>query len=126
MLSIDTVRRFIQTHPRKVAIVAAAVIVYAALNVWVFRYATSGRVASPMEAIKSGGFPSAAPKALETKPTATPTPTPRLTGPGTYACSPEGVCNLYSDQMRKDYCTQTYADALCLDQCADPAKRCSR
>lgn len=148
MLSLQTIRQFIQTHPRRVAVIIAVIVVYAVLNVWVYRYATGNNASSPMaaiqsfftkklpEAIKSGGFPSGStplridtgksltPSSREVKPTTTPTPRP--TGPGNYACSPEGVCNLYSDEMRTQYCRKTYADPLCLDQCADPAKRCSK
>lgn len=58
----------------------------------------------------------------ETAPT--PTPTPRPTGPGSYACDPVGQCKLYSDAVRKEKCTVTYADLLCLDRCGDTAKRC--
>lgn len=150
MLSLQTVRQFVKSHPRRAAVIGAAALAYALLNVWVYRYATSRGASSPMaaiqsfftkklpDAIKSGGFPdssapirvdtgkSIAPAAGEAKRKATPTPTPRPTGPGVYACSPEGVCNLYSDEMRRQYCAKTYADPLCLDQCADRANQCSK
>lgn len=127
MVSIEAIRQFVKAHPLKVAIIAIAVIVYAAVNVWVYRIATSRRTTQRSEApIHVDTDTSLAPQRRENKPTATPTPTPRPTGPGKFACSPEGVCNLYSDEVRKTYCTQTYADALCLDQCADPTKRCSK
>lgn len=127
MVSIETIRQFVKTHPRKAVIVAVAVIVYAAVNVWVYRVATSGRASSPSTApIRVDTDKSLAPQARDVKPTATPTPTPRPTGPGTFACSPEGVCNLYSDEMRKTSCTTTFADTLCLDQCTDSTKRCSK
>lgn len=56
----------------------------------------------------------------------TPIPTAHLLGPGPYACSPEGICNLYSDDVRKTACTVTFADWQCLDSCADTAKRCTK
>lgn len=123
MIVLDAIRQFVQTHPKKAALIAAAVILYAALNVWVYRIATSGRSVLP---IRINTDKSTSPQAREQKPVATPTPTPRPTGPGDYACSPEGVCNLYSDEMRKQYCTTTYADPGCLDQCGDKAKQCSK
>ncbi len=122
MIALDTIRQFIQTHPRKAAVLAVAVILSAGLTVWVLRFATSGRAPSPIRARQS--FPS--PTTDDRKPTATPTPTPRPDGPGDYACAPEGVCNLYSDEVRNQYCTTTYADPGCLDACGDAAKRCTK
>lgn len=122
MKIIESIRQFVQAHPKKIALIAGAVILYAFLNVWVFRYATSSRQpegASTQQSV-------VAPQAREQKLAATPTPTPRPTGPGVYACSPEAVCNLYSDAMRESYCTTTYADSLCLDQCGDKAKQCTK
>lgn len=55
----------------------------------------------------------------------TPTPTP-IQGPGKYACDPDGVCGAYSDTMRAQYCTASYADRNCLGQCIDSSKRCRR
>lgn len=55
----------------------------------------------------------------------TPTPTPAK-GPGVYACSFEGVCNLYGDKERASYCKETFADPSCLGQCANKEKRCTR
>ncbi len=123
MKIIDSIRQFLQTHPKKAALIAGAVILYAVLNVWVFRIATSGRSVLP---IRINTDKSTSPQAKEQKPVATPTPTPRPTGPGVYACSPEAACNLYSDTMRKQYCTTTYADSLCLDQCGDKTKQCTK
>lgn len=100
----------------------SGVILYAFLNVWVFRYATSSRQPEGARTQKSV----VPPQAREQKLAATPTPTPRPTGPGVYACSPEAACNLYSDTMRGQYCTTTYADSLCLDQCEDKAKQCTK
>ena len=60
-------------------------------------------------------------------PTSTPAPSPTpLQGPGTYACDPLGICGDYSEEMRKDNCTVTYADRNCLHACADPVNRCKR
>lgn len=56
-----------------------------------------------------------------------PSPTPRPKGPGTYACSPAGVCNEYADPKKEEYgCPVTFADRLCLDSCNDVAKRCTK
>lgn len=68
---------------------------------------------------------SIAPGYTQTKISPTPTPLPK-NGPKPYACSKEGVCNLYSDQTRKDFCSVTYADPSCLSQCGDTAKRCTK
>lgn len=127
MLSINSIRQFISAHPRKAAVIAVAVILYAVLNVWVYRWVTSDRRAPknyqgltlPKQGETFSDSKSATPRP-------TPTPTPRPTGPGVYACSPEAACNLYSDAVRQQYCTTTYADSLCLDQCGDAAKRCSK
>ncbi|MCX6792120.1 MAG: hypothetical protein NT149_03735 [Candidatus Gottesmanbacteria bacterium] len=78
------------------------------------------------------------------KPTSTPLPTPTLPpastpplastplsaptslqGPGTYACDPDGICNDYSDQMRKN-CPKTFADTTCLGMCGTPSVRCPK
>lgn len=56
----------------------------------------------------------------------TPTPTPRPTGPGPFACSPDGTCNNYGETMRKQQCLVTFADSLCLDNCDDTSKRCTK
>lgn len=54
-------------------------------------------------------------------------PTPRPKGPGTYACSPSGVCNEYDDPKKEGYgCPVTFADRFCLDSCSDLAKRCAK
>lgn len=114
-------------------IVFVGVILYAAFNVWVFRLSKSGNAPSPsalwQKMTKSGtGFPGITEQSSppSRKPTPTPTPTPRPKGPGDYACSPEGVCNLYGEEQRKEFCTQTYADSLCLDECGDKEKQCSK
>lgn len=126
MLSFDTIRQLIRTHPGKVALVAIAAVLYIAFNVWFYFFTTSGGlktnpITTITEKIKSFDSPkSSSPQ----RPTPSPTPTPRPTGPGAYACDPYGQCNLYSDEMRKQYCTVTFADSLCLDQCADTTKRC--
>lgn len=54
--------------------------------------------------------------------TTIPTPTPDL-GPGNWACSPEGLCNSYSEELRQS-CPRTFGDHNCLGQCRDPAIRC--
>ncbi len=56
----------------------------------------------------------------------TPTPEKPLTGPGDYACSPEGMCNLYGDNQRTQYCKDTFADPFCLLQCGNKAKQCTK
>lgn len=56
----------------------------------------------------------------------TPTPTARPTGPGPFACSPDGTCNRYGEDARKQYCTVAFADSLCLDNCDDTSKRCTK
>lgn len=54
-------------------------------------------------------------------------PTPRPTGPGTYACSPQGVCNHYKNPENEEFdCPVTFADLHCLDQCEDLTKRCKK
>lgn len=52
------------------------------------------------------------------------TPTP-LQGPGQYACSSTGDCADFSEAARKT-CPVTFADRHCLNQCADPVKRCKQ
>ncbi|MBI3343170.1 hypothetical protein HY032_03360 [Candidatus Gottesmanbacteria bacterium] len=158
-------------HKNKHVLILGAIVLglllYAGLNVWVFRYAKEGgqksassgtpqqnqTSASPSlierirDAAKSsagelkkigGPSPNPTPIHIDTgksiapgftpapsRGAPTPTPTP-LQGPGTYACSKEGVCNAYSDQARKDFCTVTYADPTCQGQCGDTAKRCTK
>lgn len=148
MLSIDSLRQVIRAHPGKVLLVAIAAAVYIGFNIWVFYFTRSGGlktnpVATITEKIKRfGGLretpstslgTSQSPKnasprssAVSLTPTPTPTPTPRPTGPGTYACDPYGQCNLYSDEMRKQYCSITFADSLCLDQCGEKTKQCTK
>lgn len=165
------IKHYLHTNKR-VLIVGAillALLIYAGVNAFVFRYAKSGAQKSALPGIptqqsqagsspslieriqesgksaveqlkKLGGAPanpvnpepvyvdtgkSLSPRytPMPPQPSPTPNPVPRQ-GSGKYACSKEGVCNLYSDQALKDYCTVTYADSNCLGQCGDTAKRC--
>lgn len=60
------------------------------------------------------------------KPTPTPAPTPTpMLGPGTQACDPNGICGVYSDDMRAP-CPRTFADRHCLGMCGTPAVRCPK
>jgi hypothetical protein len=108
----------------KVLVIAAiivAILLVAGFNIWVFRYAKEGKAPSVFQGTFSG---------VQTTPPVvpffSPTPTPRPTGPGDYACDPYGVCNKYSEEARKQFCTVTFADSLCLDQCGDKTKQCQQ
>lgn len=130
-------------------VVTVGILVYASFNLLVYRYAKGGKGTSPdadpRQAVlkgdslpkqgvtfiglgsNSGTPPSSAhpgKPAVTPTPTLTPSPTPRPTGPGQYACSQEGVCNVYSDAMRSQYCIKTYADSRCLDQCGKKENQC--
>lgn len=128
MLSLDTIRQFMRAHPGKALLVAIAAILYIAFNVWFYFFTTSGGLkTNPVGTYKGLTLPKqgetfSKPKAL----TPSPTSTPRPTGPGDYACDPYGQCNLYSDAMRSQYCTRTFADSLCLDQCGEKTKQCTK
>jgi len=67
----------------------------------------------------------------QTTPAKSPDPTaenqapPPPTGPGVYACDPEGDCRLYEDKIRTEKCTTTFADSACLKACNDTSKRCT-
>ncbi|MCJ7826358.1 hypothetical protein MUP56_01935 [Patescibacteria group bacterium] len=123
------------TTQKKIVFAGAGLLIgvaYIALNIGIWTYArTSGKAAQTV-ANKNGSAP-AGEESLQPEgqiatppPTGgpTPTPTPRPIGPGQYACSPIGTCKDYADDVRKEKCTVTYADSLCLDQCADPTKQC--
>lgn len=72
---------------------------------------------------------STVPTSNKTEPTSVSvtSPTPRPKGPGTYACSPSGVCNEYDDPKKEDYgCPVTFADRFCLDSCNDLGERCAK
>lgn len=114
------------------------VLLYAAFNLWVYKY-SSGNAPSPkalwqtvqtvtgLNPVKKQG--STLPESgltIGTPQPPTPTPTPRPTGPGEYACDPYGVCNKYSDEARKEFCTVTFADSQCFDQCGDKTKQCKK
>lgn len=58
-------------------------------------------------------------------PPPTPTPLAFIPPPGTWACTPAGLCNNYSDAMRV-FCTTTFADTNCLNMCANDTYRCSQ
>lgn len=126
-------------------IIFISIFAYAGFNLWVYRYAKSSKGSSPttlwQTVTKAGaGFPGATEQdpvtsssvipadagIQRTTPSASPTPTPRPTGPGEYACDPYGVCNRYSEKARTQYCTQTYADSRCLDQCGNKEKQCAK
>ncbi len=129
MLSLDSVRQFVRTHPGKVFLVAIAATLYIAFNVWVFYFTKSGGlktnpVTTITERIKSFGALRES-SSTSQRPTPTPTPTPK-TGPGPHGCDPYGVCNLYSAQMLKENCTVTFADSDCLGACTDRTKRCKK
>ncbi|GEM_PF-3368601 len=142
MLSLNTIRQFIKAHPGKALLVGFVATLYIAFNIWIFFFSKSGGlktnlVGNVTERMKSFGrlreTPSAplgtsqSPKSSSPqRPTPTPTPTPRPTGPGDYACDPYGQCNLYSDEMRKQYCTKTFADSLCLNQCGEKTTQCTK
>lgn len=112
------------------SVVTALTIGYGLFNFWVYRFATSGKAPSPTKiwqtVTKSGtGFPGVTEQSPSPPRTPSPTPLPRPTGPGNYACSAEGDCNLYSDEMRQS-CPATFADSRCLDSCTDTGKRCKK
>lgn len=103
------------------------VIVYAAVNVMLWRYARMNRQPDQNVVIENGApqKDGSAPISLRTVlPTTTPTPTPRPTGPGRYACSTLGTCKDFADAIRSTKCSITFADDHCLDQCTDVTKRC--
>ncbi|MEK7141013.1 MAG: hypothetical protein AAB800_00535 [Patescibacteria group bacterium] len=109
-------------------IATIGVLIYAAFNLWFYRYSTSGKAPSPKavwQALKDDTPPRRGVIFTETVTPAS-TPTPRPTGPGQYACSQEGVCNVYSDAARTQYCTVTFADSRCLDQCGTKENQCKK
>lgn len=59
-----------------------------------------------------------------TKPTPTPTPTP-TPAPTQFACSPQGLCNIYADPVFSG-CPVTFPDDTCNNACGDPANRCTQ
>ena len=65
--------------------------------------------------------PTPSPTPLPT-PTATPTPTP---APTYYACSPQGICNIYADPVGSG-CPITFPNPQCSDACAIVGNRCRR
>ena len=122
-------------HVMLIVLVVVAGILYITGNVWFYFY-TKGEVTLPaaiagfmrktgalMPTSDVGTSFTSEGKRLSI-PTPTPTPTPRPIGPGTYACDPVGQCKIYSDDVRKEKCTVTYADLHCLDRCTDAVKRC--
>lgn len=128
-------------------IIAVAVLLFAAFNVWTFQWAKSGKAPSPEALLQTiipprqsfqrlnpatQGLtlpdPNSPPVIPNSPPVipASPTPTPRPTGPGEYACDPYGVCNRYENAARKEFCTVTFADRFCLDQCGEKEKQCKK
>jgi len=121
------------TTQKKIVFAGAGIfigIAYIALNIGMWRLGGNSQQGAQTVANKNGSAPAGEePTAIRpigpsATPLPTPTPTPRPTGPGQYACSPIGTCKDYSDEVRKEKCTVTYADSLCLDQCADTTKQC--
>ena len=120
-------------HHRVMLIIFAVVsgVLYITGNIWFYFYVT-GRVFFPAAITgfmrKTGALlptdDAGTSFTSEVKMLPTPTTTPRPTGPGTYACDPVGQCKIYSDDVRKEKCTVTYADLHCLDRCGDATKRC--
>lgn len=111
-------------------LIFVGLLLYAAFNLWVYRYATGGNAPLPREVwqkvTKSGAGFQAVTGLNPATPSSSPTSSPRPNGPGSYACSPNGTCNVYSDEIRKQYCTTTYEDNRCLDQCEDKSKLCTK
>ncbi len=74
---------------------------------------------------KTGGSKSGQVRVRSTAfPSAVPSPTPLL-GPGSYACDPFGVCNLYDESARAG-CPKTFADRSCLNECEKKDVRCKK
>lgn len=107
-------------------IIIIAVVLYSGFNIWVYRLAKSGgapqseKILQPITG-KGAGFGSFQRESEGHIPTLTPRPT----GPGPFACSPDGACNSYGEEMRKQ-CPITFADYRCLDTCDDASKRCGK
>lgn len=112
---------------------------YIAFNIWLFRSSIFGsntvntvqsiipsrESPTPTQNIPALLTPLSSKPSLPTAPN-TPIPTAApLQGPGRYACDPLGLCNDYSDEMRK-FCTTTFADRHCLNQCGDQTKWCKQ
>ncbi len=45
-------------------------------------------------------------------------------GTGTFACSPDGQCRAYSEDVIKANCPKRFADVNCSNQCADKSIQC--
>ena len=78
------------------------------------------------ETFSESEAPSIATPPAEQDPAPRDTPTPQPTGPGEFACAPDGTCNRYGEDARKQYCSVTYADTLYLDSCSDTTKQCNK
>lgn len=113
--------------PKKILIIILVILgigAYAFGSVWVIRMLKNSNV---------GAASTTNSQAEEFSPAATNPPTPTknlpppapLQGPGEYACDPYGICNHYSDEMRK-FCPVTYADRNCLNKCGDQSTHCSQ
>lgn len=109
--------------PVVILLVSLGIVVYIIFIIWFFNSGTIFKKTSNLSGASQMGNPTATPVPPTPK-TPTPTPTP-LQGPGQYACDPQGICNNYSDIMRKN-CPVTFADRNCLEQCGNAAKRCTQ
>lgn len=128
-------------------IVIVGIILYAGFNLWVYQNSISGKnpfrtalwhaITSSNSGFGGTSTPSVVPRPssvipanawIQSKiivtPTSPPTPTP-LQGPGTYACDPLGICNLYDNPTGKG-CPKTFADSRCLGQCGDKSNWCPK
>lgn len=109
-------------------LIGVVLVIYTGFNYWLFvgRNTAAALSSAQHSSFNSNQFPNSGQSAQANGPPPTPLPTPTpLRGPGQYACDPTGICNDYSDEMRKN-CTFTFADRNCLEQCANPAKRCKQ
>ncbi|MFA5103134.1 MAG: hypothetical protein WC525_08265 [Candidatus Thermoplasmatota archaeon] len=110
-------------------------LVYIGINIGIWMYANNsrksaqtvvetGRGVEEEQTGQSAGESATTQESIR-EPASTPTPTPRLTGPGPYACDPLGICNHYQNATEKG-CPRTYADDHCLDECADKKVQCPK
>ena len=118
------------TGQKRMVIVGAGIVIalaYIGINIGIWTYASNSKKAaqtvsnnkSIVPENKQNGLPAAVPSTRGL----TPTPAPRPTGPGPYACDPIGICNHYGDAQGKS-CPKTYADNHCLDECGFKEVQC--
>ncbi len=121
------------------ALTVVGLLLYTGFNVWLFQTnqkkpAVTNQTTNQGASQQASGFLNGlsekqgnqATSTGQTSPySPTPTPTPRPTGPGRYACDPNGICGDYGDEQRKS-CPVTFADRYCLDSCGDKTKWCSQ